>query len=161
MKSATRVAGSLAFALLLLAIVPAGCGGDAERRGGGGTDIDAGGGRDGGGRDSGGMDGGTGDAATSDAGACVPDDSACDGRCDVTLTDDCGEDVLCANDSCSETDVCHETSCCTPVDPCASSLFGECGNDDDSCGNAVYCDDCFTYCGGSGFCTGTFCECLN
>jgi hypothetical protein len=84
---------------------------------------------------------------------------ACGSQCTGMVSDGCGGTVNCSSAECTGSDVCDPGGvCCTP-DPTVCD-FVPCGVAYDSCGFGYSCpDNCYSYCGGCGYCDGFSCQC--
>ena len=62
---------------------------------------------------------------------CTPDNSACTGRCNTSITNNCGITNPCPA-TCPGNGVCNGTTCCTPTG-CGGNCLDNCGQKNASC----------------------------
>jgi hypothetical protein len=71
------------------------------------------------------------DYCKADDTCCTPDNSACNGRCQTSITNNCGQPVPCPK-TCANNGVCLNSTCCTPSG-CGGSCVDNCGQPNNSC----------------------------
>ncbi len=73
----------------------------------------------------------SGDYCKPDETCCTPDNSACNGRCQTSITNNCGQPIQCPK-TCANSGVCNSTVCCNPTG-CGGNCVDNCGTANSSC----------------------------
>ena len=73
----------------------------------------------------------SGDYCMPDETCCTPDNSACNGQCQTSIVNNCGQTVPCPK-TCPNNGVCNNNVCCTPTG-CGGNCVDNCGQPNSSC----------------------------